>query len=149
MVDLPEGAELADLAGRRPGAIARAAKEMLEPTGRVPGRCRRCGGSPTRSEPGPPRPEDWQWCARFLYQVIERRGTGGGNFRLMYSRFLDEVGREESGPAHEAADRWTALAGVARTASEPDAPRAGLWKAMAAEAERVLEVEERLWDSLS
>ena len=22
--------------------------------------------------------EDWQWCARFAYQVIERRGTGGG-----------------------------------------------------------------------
>ena len=28
--------------------------------------------------------EDWQWCARFLYQVVERRGTGGGNFRRMY-----------------------------------------------------------------
>ncbi len=35
--------------------------------------------------------EDWQWCARFGYQVIERRGTGGGAFRLMYSRFLEEV----------------------------------------------------------
>jgi hypothetical protein len=25
--------------------------------------------------------DDWQWAARFAYQVIERRGTGGGNFR--------------------------------------------------------------------
>ena len=40
--------------------------------------------------------EDWQWSARFCYQVIERRGTGGGNFRLMYSRFLAETGRDEA-----------------------------------------------------
>ena len=44
----------------------------------------------------PEAAEDWQWCARFLYQVIERRGTGGGNFRRMYSRFLEEAGYEES-----------------------------------------------------
>ena len=41
----------------------------------------------------PAQVADWQWCARFNYQVIERRGTGGGNFRLMYSRFLAEAGR--------------------------------------------------------
>ena len=40
--------------------------------------------------------EDWRWCARFGYQVIERRGTGGGAFRLMYSRFLEEAGRPEA-----------------------------------------------------
>ena len=40
----------------------------------------------------PEAAEDWQWCARFGYQVIERRGTGGGAFRLMYSRFLEEAG---------------------------------------------------------
>ena len=57
--------------------------------------------------------EDWQWSARFCYQVIERRGTGGGNFRLMYSRFLAEAGREEAELAAEAAAGWTALAGGA------------------------------------
>ena len=31
--------------------------------------------------------EDWRWCARFGYQVIERRGTGGGAFRLMTRAF--------------------------------------------------------------
>ena len=25
--------------------------------------------------------DDWQWCARFGYQVIEKRGTGGGASR--------------------------------------------------------------------
>ncbi len=34
---------------------------------------------------------DWQWTARFVYQVIERRGTGGGGFRLMYADFLKEA----------------------------------------------------------
>lgn len=35
--------------------------------------------------------QDWKWCARFTYQVIEKRGTGGGAFRLMYSEFLEEA----------------------------------------------------------
>ncbi len=34
---------------------------------------------------------DWRWCARFTYQIIEKRGTGGGGFRLMYSEFLKEA----------------------------------------------------------
>ncbi len=54
--------------------------------------------------------EDWQWCARFGYQVIERRGTGGGAFRLMYSRFLEEAGRPEAPLAADAAAAWTELA---------------------------------------
>ena len=53
----------------------------------------RRGRAPRRRgrQPGPRSTEDWQWCARFGYQVIERRGTGGGAFRLMYSRFLEEA----------------------------------------------------------
>ncbi len=35
---------------------------------------------------------DWQWTTRFTYQVIEKRGTGGGGFRLMYADFLREAG---------------------------------------------------------
>lgn len=34
--------------------------------------------------------EDWQWSARFTYQVIERRGTGGAGFRTLYRQFLEE-----------------------------------------------------------
>lgn len=40
--------------------------------------------------------EEWcqhdncQWTLRFAYQVIEKRGTGGGGFRKMYGDFLAE-----------------------------------------------------------
>jgi hypothetical protein len=36
--------------------------------------------------------DDGAWCFRYGYQVIERRGTGGGLFRALYARFLDEAG---------------------------------------------------------
>lgn len=35
--------------------------------------------------------KDWQWTARFLYQNIEKRGTGGGGFRFLYADFLTET----------------------------------------------------------
>jgi hypothetical protein len=97
----------------------------------------------------PEQAEDWRWCARFLYQVIERRGTGGGNFRLMYSRFLEEAGYEQSALAATASAAWSSLAAAAQAASEPEEPDAGLWSAVATEADSVLEAEERLWESLA
>jgi hypothetical protein len=93
--------------------------------------------------------EDWQWCARFGYQVIERRGTGGGAFRLMYSRFLEEAGRPEAPLAAEAAARWTDLAGAFRAASERDDPDPALWQGIDAAAHRVAEAENRLWTTLA
>jgi hypothetical protein len=93
--------------------------------------------------------EDWQWCARFGYQVIERRGTGGGAFRLMYSRFLEEAGRPEAPLAAEAAARWTELAGAFHAASEHDDPESGLWREIDAAARRVFEAEQRLWTALA
>ena len=107
---------------RSRAAIARAAKEMLEPT------FGEFGGLPAvdrlAAEAGswPEAAEDWQWCARFAYQVIERRGTGGGAFRLMYSRFLEEAGRDEAPLAAAAAARWTELASAFNAASESDEP---------------------------
>ena len=150
VIDLPEGVALDPETLRKaaPRAIDRAATEMLEPSlGEYQGipALRRLadevGGWPEDAE-------DWRWCARFLYQVIERRGTGGGNFRRMYSRFLEEVGREEATLAAEAAERWTALAEAAREASEPEEPVPNLWSAISGEARRVLDVEERLWTAL-
>jgi hypothetical protein len=93
--------------------------------------------------------EDWQWCARFGYQVIERRGTGGGAFRLMYSRFLEEAGRPEAPLAAEAAGRWTNLAGAFHAASERDDPDPALWRGIDGAAHKVAEAEHRLWTALA
>jgi hypothetical protein len=131
-----------------PGAIERATSEMLEPP------FGEFAGVPAlerlAAEAGswPEEVEDWQWCARFAYQVIERRGTGGGCFRLMYSRFLEEAGRDEAPLAAAAAARWTELAEAFKAASESEEPRAELWNAVGDGAERVLEAERRLWTSL-
>ena len=35
--------------------------------------------------------DDWAWAARFGYQAIEKRGTGGGGFRHLYADFLHEA----------------------------------------------------------
>jgi hypothetical protein len=139
-----------DLLAHAPKAIERAAGRMLEPPlGDFEGLpalrlfAAEVGGWPETAE-------DWQWCARFLYQVIERRGTGGGNFRKMYARFLEEASYQaESKIAAEASEDWTRLALAARTASEPEQPHSEYWKELSAEAERVLDAEERLWDALA
>ncbi|HEY5708157.1 MAG TPA: BtrH N-terminal domain-containing protein [Solirubrobacterales bacterium] len=93
--------------------------------------------------------EDWQWCARFGYQVIERRGTGGGAFRLMYSRFLEEADRPEAPLAAEAAARWTHLAGTFHAASENEDPDPALWRDVDTAAKKVAEAESRLWSELA
>jgi hypothetical protein len=150
-IDLREGTEIDrdDLLAHAPRAIEHAANQMLEPPlGEFEGlvALRRFA-----AEVGdwPQVAEDWQWCARFLYQVIERRGTGGGNFRRMYSRFLEEAGYDESEIAAEAAEDWTLLATAARTASEPEQPDPAHWKYLSEQAQRVLDAEERLWTPLA
>jgi hypothetical protein len=132
-----------------PRAIARAVTEMLEPP------FGEFAGVPAlerlAAEAGswPEAVEDWQWCARFAYQVIERRGTGGGCFRLMYSRFLEEAGREEAPLAAGAAARWTELAEAFKAASESEEPEPRLWRGVGAGAEGVLEAERQLWTTLA
>lgn len=148
MFTVAEAIAPAQLAAAVPRAIERAVGEMLEPP------FGEFAGVPAlerlAAEAGswPEAVEDWQWCARFAYQVIERRGTGGGCFRLMYSRFLAEAGREEAPLAGEAAARWTALAAAFRAASESEEPRPELWQRVGAAAERVTEAERLLWTSL-
>jgi hypothetical protein len=149
MIALADGSSLDDIRGAAPGAIERAAHRMLEPPlGEYEGlpALRRFA-----AEVGdwPRDAEDWQWCARFGYQVIERRGTGGGNFRLMYSRFLEEAGYEESALAAEGSRLWTELAGELQAASEADEPEAALWDAVSEGAEKVLAAEETLWRALA
>lgn len=70
----------------------------------------------------------WPWLLRFAYQVIEKRGTGGGGFRTMYAEFLDEA--QAMLPAigmadlprlmRECATAWSALAECLRTGSESE-----------------------------
>ena len=81
--------------------------------------------------------------------MIERRGTGGGAFRLMYSRFLEEAGRDEAPLAAAAAARWTELAQAFKVASDKDEPEAALWSEIAGASKRVAEAEARLWESLA
>jgi len=73
---------------------------------------------------------DWKWCARFSYQVIEKRGTGGGAFRLLYSRFLSEAekllpelkGKKLPERMKEIAGKWTELGGLLKEISDSDHP---------------------------
>jgi hypothetical protein len=148
MFTVAEAIDPEQLEAAVPRAIERAVDEMLEPP------FGEFAGVPAlerlAAEAGswPEAVSDWQWCARFAYQVIERRGTGGGCFRLMYSRFLTEAGREEAPLAAEAAARWTELAEAFKAASERDEPEPELWRAVGGGAEAVLESERRLWTSL-
>jgi len=131
-----------------PAAIERAATAMVEPEFREFSGLGAVDRLAAEAGSWPEVAEDWQWCARFGYQVIERRGTGGGAFRLMYSRFLEEAGRPEATLAAEAAARWTELAEDFRAASESEQPDPALWAEIDAAAKRVAEAEHRLWTAL-
>jgi butirosin biosynthesis protein H-like/uncharacterized protein DUF4872 len=148
MFTVAEELDRAQLEVAVPRAIAQAAAEMIEPIWAP------FAGIPAlerlAAEAGswPEAVEDWQWCARFAYQVIERRGTGGGCFRLMYSRFLEEAGYDEAPLAAEAAGGWSELAEAFKAASDSDEPRPELWRAVGDGAQGVLETEQHLWTSL-
>jgi hypothetical protein len=132
-----------------PAAIGRAARAMVEPEFREFSGLDAVRRLAADAGSWPEVAEDWQWCARFGYQVIERRGTGGGAFRLMYSRFLAEAGRPEAPLAADAAAGWTDLAGAFHAASEEDVPDPDLWRRIDRAANRVAEAEDRLWSTLA
>ena len=137
-----------DLREAIPAAVTRAAREMLEPEwGEFAGlpAVRRLAAE---AENWPESAPDWQWCARFAYQVIERRGTGGGNFRPMYGRFLEEAGYPEAPLAAAAGERWSELAGAFFAASESADPEPRLWSAIGSAAHACADAEEKLWSAL-
>ncbi|HEX9402469.1 MAG TPA: BtrH N-terminal domain-containing protein [Anaeromyxobacter sp.] len=69
---------------------------------------------------------DRAWSFRYAFQVIEKRGTGGGLFRALYARFLEEAagrvpGLERLGLAprmRALAESWSRLAGALRAISD-------------------------------
>jgi hypothetical protein len=132
-----------------PAAIERAAQAMLEPEFRDFSGLDAVRRLAAEAGAWPEVAEDWQWCARFGYQVIERRGTGGGAFRLMYSRFLEEAGRPEAPLAAVAAAAWTELAEAFRAASEHEQPEPALWQRIDIAANGVADAEQRLWEELA
>lgn len=149
MFTVAESVDRGRLLAAAPRAIAQAAARMLEPTwGELAGlpalaRLAAEAGSWPRAV------EDSRWCARFAYQVIERRGTGGGAFRPMYARFLEEVGRPEARLAAAAGARWTELAEAFRAASEAAEPEPALWQAIDEAAREVEAAERELWTALA
>jgi hypothetical protein len=81
--------------------------------------------------PSWPSARDWAWSARWFYQVIEKRGTGGGAFRRLYALFLEEIAKMEPGfktvaPAEDMfaiAQEWTELSNLMKSLSEKQEPR--------------------------
>ena len=115
-------------AGHIAQALAVTAEEMLyppEPHFGLPALTRLARAFATWAEV-----PDWAWCARFAYQGIEKRGTGGGAFRFMYADFLDEV-----------TPVLPALAGSAAAARCRASGR--LWQALASECKRVFVEQDR------
>jgi len=121
----PEGA-LRPIQEAVPLALKKNAEEMLAPPG---GSFAGISGMHRMAEEIPRWPamtEEFAFAARFGYQVIEKRGTGGGFFRRMYARYLDEVtacfpplaGAGLAVKMVAAAEGWTEIAGRLKEVSE-------------------------------
>ena len=89
---------------------------------------------------------DWEFCARFGYQIIERRGTGGGAFRKMYAEYLAQaigVPTHLANAMREIADAWTMLAMQLKRVSEEK--NRALFKESSQVIERIATLEEQFW----
>lgn len=100
--------------------------------------------------------EDATWIAGYNASCIEKFGNGGGNFRRLYSEFLDWARATdprlvpESAPALalEAAHSWTEVSNALFAASRDEA-NAQHWSDAVRQANRVADLEERLFRSLA
>ena len=100
--------------------------------------------------------DDAKWLASYNARCIEKFGNGGGNFRRLYAGFLrwareiDPALVPEETPdlAWRAADGWTALSAMLRTASEGDAAEE-IWTQAADATGRIASIETELFESLA
>lgn len=98
---------------------------------------------------------NWQWCARFGYQAIEKRGTGGGNFRFIYGQYLEEAARLKPWLAEinaakrmkELARIWTGVAGLLKEISEKG--DRGLLQKVAEDLQELYLKETALWREIA
>jgi hypothetical protein len=132
-------------------AIARAVKGML--TDGEPGAWGTQGVAGirrfARELPGWTELDDASWSARFAYQNVERRGTGGGAFRRLYADFLahlDFLDGSFADRTRAIADDWSALAGTLRAASET--PTMEFFERASEQAAAIADREEKLFADL-
>ncbi|MDP3937464.1 MAG: BtrH N-terminal domain-containing protein [Deltaproteobacteria bacterium] len=125
---LPAPPDLAPVLRR---AIAAQAREMLDGKDLGNAKTRILGMEHlAKSFPAWGGAPDWSWCARFAYQIIEKRGTGGGNFRKLYASFLSQSAatlpdlplEAWASRMTEIAEAWTALAEHLKALSEANGP---------------------------
>ncbi|WP_440989578.1 BtrH N-terminal domain-containing protein [Haloarchaeobius baliensis] len=102
-----------------------------------------------RSLPNWPDLPDADWCTRFAYQNVEKRGTGGSAFRGLFAPFLDEVSAELTAvddelvaEGHAIDEDWGAVAQQLKRAGLADDPEESQ-RAYDAASEAVLAVADR------
>jgi Domain of unknown function (DUF4872)/Butirosin biosynthesis protein H, N-terminal len=92
---------------------------------------------------------DWKWCARFGYQVIEKRGVGGGGFRWIYRDFLKEAevifpelrDLNLSLRMNHIGNKWNEIASLLKDISEKEYPDDNLLRNASEQAEVIWELE--------
>ncbi len=133
-----------------PAAIERAAKAMIEPEFREFSGLDAVHRLAAEAGSWPEAAEDWKWCARFGYQVIERRGHGR---RLLPADVFalprggragrGATGRRRRGPLDASSP------GPSRSPASRRRPVASHWAEIDDAARRVGEAEDRLWSALA
>ena len=99
--------------------------------------------------------EDCRWITFYASQCMEKFGTGGGNFRTMYSRFLtwakgvrpDLVGDHLIGLAESSSKRWTELSFLMTSAGKAPQEQE-TWRKASEVAQSIAELEAELFEKL-
>jgi hypothetical protein len=100
--------------------------------------------------------DDWSWAARFGYQVIVKRGSGGHFFRSLYTDFLRESADAvpalaESGLAERmqsAADRWIDFSSLLEEQSVRETCDRALFEQAGEALAQLADLEESIFDAL-